>query len=171
MHATHWLSQSFTSSAIPIQQKRSATAPASASVPNDLRIMMHDKTEKVVLCQPSEPTTATGRSENFSSATTCHCRRRTNYSGNAKMTVVPAAYSSPQPKPEIHLPPPNHATPRTLDPPSVEPRYETESPEVSTGRERSSSNLAIQSSPDCTGTKSASSELPVDTESNGWSES
>ena len=46
-----------------------------------------------------------------------------------------------------------------------------ESPEVSTGRERSSSNLAIQSSPDCTGTKSASSELPVETESNGWSES
>ena len=149
----------------PSNRNDQPTAPASASVPNDLRTMMHDKTEKVVLCQPSGPTTVTGRSGNFSSATTCHCRRRTDYSGDAKVTVAPAAYSSPLSKPEIHPPQPNHATPRTPDLPSVEPRYET------TGRERSSSNLAIQSSPDCTGTKSASSELPVETESNGWSES
>ena len=143
------------------------TAPASSSVLNDLRIMMHDKTGKVVLCQPSGPTTATERSENFSSATTCHYRRRTNYSGDAKVTVTPEAYSSPPPKPETHPPTPNHATSHIPGPPSVEPRCETNRPKSRPVARDRRPNLAIQSSPDCTGTKSASSELPVETESNG----
>ena len=128
---------------------------------------MHDKTEKVVLCQPSGPTTVTGRSGNFFSATTCHCRPQTNCCGDAKSERSSGSilFTSAQAGNSFATTQSCNATHTGSSLCRAEIR--NESPEVSTGRERLSSNLAIQSSPDCTGTKSASSELPVETESNG----
>ena len=104
------------------------TVRVSSSVPNVLQTTMHDKTGKAVLCQLSEPTTVTERSGNFSSATTCHYRRRTNYSGDVKATAALEACSSPPPKPETPLPKPNHATSHTPGPLFVAPRYEMNHP-------------------------------------------
>ena len=128
---------------------------------------MHGTTGKDVLCQPSEPTTATGRSVNFFFATMFHCRPLINYcqsernSGSILFTSAQAGNSFAT----THVCSVMHTGSSFC-----RAEIRNESPEVSTGRERSSSNLAIQSSPDCTGTKSASSELPVEAESNGWSE-
>ena len=112
----------------PTNRNDLPTSPASASVPNDLRIKMHDKTGKVVLCQPLGPITVAGRSVSFFFAIMYRWRPRTSCCGDARASVVLAAYSLLPPKLETHPPQPIHAMSCTPDLPSVEPKYETNPP-------------------------------------------